>query len=191
MPHELQRRWSWKCTATFSGPAATSLTPNWWVQLGNKVPVWVPVSFPIRTPIPRQQLHVPDSQVQSSVISAEIFKLPKLVGKKMMMAITCCGFTFAGWRNGIKRIWIPFAQFSVCSCPRGIRRISGCLFIYSYLYFLFRESLISSFWKWYSRVKTLIRLARLKGVAESSTFRLTHSLIKVSAKKPKKKKINK
>lgn len=81
---------------------------------------------------------------------------------------------------------LPNSPFAAA---RGVFVEFRAVFLYILIYiFLFRESLISSFWKWYSRVKTLIRLARLKGVAESSTFRLTHSLIKVSAKKPKKKK---
>lgn len=55
---------------------------------------------------------------------------------------------------------LPNSMFAAATV--SIRRILACLL---YVYFLFRESLMSSFWKWCSRVKTLIRLARLKGVA--------------------------
>lgn len=68
------------------------------------------------------------------------------------------------------RLQLPLKTFS------SIRRIlpPSSPFLYIYIYFvfcflafirLFGLCLMSPFWKWYSRVKTLIRLALLKGVA--------------------------
>lgn len=183
MPHELQRRWTRKCEATFSGlPTATSLSPNWWVQLGNKAPVSFPVPIPI--PIPSSCL----SPFPSRVISAEIFKLPKLVGRQR-------GLTKKSKREEeIRKICyfgIPYpvhllAAVSLsqdcemksneyefpgpdfCPIPWRYLQLPPAIFVEFGLVFfliLFWDSLMSSFWKWYSRVKTLIRLARLKGVA--------------------------